>query len=65
MLYLFVSLYREEFHRSHILSFMHSLSEYNQLIILGDLNLPDINWSTLCGITPFLAHYVIAFSHLA
>ena len=40
-------------HRSKILSFVDSLSEYNQLIIMGDLNSPDINWSTLCGNTSF------------
>ena len=40
-------------HRLQILSFLQSLSSYSQLINLGDLNLPDINWSTLTGSTPF------------
>ena len=39
-------------HSFKVLQFLVSLSIYHQFIIVGDLNLPDINWKSLLGSSP-------------
>ena len=36
-----------------ILNFLPTLSVYDNLILMGDLNLPDVNWESLSGSTAF------------
>ena len=40
-------------HYNKLLSTIVSLSDNQDIIIVGDLNLPDINWSTLTGTSTF------------
>ena len=36
-----------------IVSYLRSISNYDSIIIMGDFNVPDINWSSLCGNSPY------------
>jgi hypothetical protein len=40
-------------YHTKLLHFLNSLSSHNNLIILGDFNSPDINWSSLTANSPF------------
>ena len=36
-----------------LVSYLRSISNYDSIIIMGDFNVPDINWSSLCGNSPY------------
>ena len=37
-----------------LVSYLQSISNYyDSIIIMGGFNVPDINWSSLCGNSPF------------
>ena len=38
-------------YNASLLSYLYSVKCLSNLLILGDLNLPDIDWSTYSGIT--------------
>ena len=47
-----------------ISKFFRSLSRYNQLIIVGDFNLPDINWNSLSASSPVSSSFCDTISLL-
>ena len=38
-------------------SILHTLNSNDHLLLLGDLNFPDVNWSTLTGHTPLSTYF--------
>ena len=40
-------------YHTSLLNYIHSLSFISNIIIVGDLNLPDANWDTYTGISSF------------
>lgn len=46
----------EQYHLD-VHNYLQSLSDYNNLIIIGDLNHPDINWNNLSASTPISSSF--------
>ena len=48
----------------HLIAYLKSLSTHNHLLIIGDFNMPDINWATLTGATQSSSLFcVFMFEH--
>ena len=57
------NLYSTKLWRADVHNYLQSLSDYNNFIIIGDLNYPDINWNNLSASTPISSSFCdIVFS---